>query len=37
LIRTSKQGGNTNIVVRRDLATDEMTRVLVHRLVPSLR
>jgi hypothetical protein len=26
-----EQGGNTNIVVRRDPATGEMTRVLVHR------
>jgi len=26
-----EQGGNTNIVVRRDPATGDMTRVLVHR------
>jgi hypothetical protein len=26
-----EQGGNTNIVVRRDPATGEMTRALVHR------
>jgi hypothetical protein len=26
-----EQGGNTNVVVRRDSATGETTRVLVHR------